>query len=185
MKIFVGCASSEEIPAQYLEDSKKYLSVLLKDNDLIFGAYNKGIMGLSYDIAKENKRKIIGICPEVYQKDLEDLDLDIKGVTASISERTMELINKSDAIIFMPGGIGTMQELFTAIESKRSKEFDKPIIIYNSNGYFDETLKMLEKIYDEKFTSKIVKECYHVSNSIEDTLEYLNKEKRNWKIPLL
>ncbi len=181
MKLFVGGSSSEEIPKKYLDNSKKYLNKLLIKNDLIFGAYNKGIMGLSYKIAKENNRQITGICTEIYKNDLEKLDLDMKDITNSISARTMDLINKSDAIIFMPGGIGTMQELFTAIECKRSGEIDKPIVIYNQEGYFDETLKVLDKIYNEKFASEKVKECYHISKDIKDTEEYLNKYKKKRK----
>ncbi len=87
------------------------------------------------------------------------------------------LIEESDAIIFLPGGIGTMQELFTAIEIKRSKEINKPIIIYNSNGFFDELLILLEKIYQENFADSLTSKNYHISNSIEDTLEYLNNSK--------
>lgn len=175
MKLFIGCASSKDIPEKYFKDCENYLKTLFKeDNDLIFGAYNKGIMGLSYDIACANKRKITGICPEVYKNDLKALELDTEGLTDTISERTMKLINDSDAIIFLPGGIGTMQELFTAIECKRSNEFDKPIIIYNSNNYYDKIFSALDKIYNEKFTDRKVSKCYHISNSIEDTLDYLN-----------
>lgn len=178
MKLFIGCASSKDIPQKYFKDCENYLNKLFKeDNDLIFGAYNKGIMGLSYDKARENKRHITGICPEVYKNDLKKLQLNTEGLTDTISERTMELINKSDAIIFLPGGVGTMQELFTAIECKRSKEFDKPIIIYNSNNYFKEVISTLEKIYNEDFTKREVSECYHISNSIDDTLSYLKSYK--------
>lgn len=174
MRLFIGCAASNEIPQKYLENCKHYLSGLLKDNDLIFGAYNQGLMGLSYKIANENKRKVVGVCPEVYKDDLKALKLSKQKITKSISDRTMELIYESDIIIFLPGGIGTMQELFTAIESKRSGEFDKPIIIYNTNHYFDEILSVLEKIYNENFADNIVSKCYHVSTSLEDTLNYIN-----------
>ena len=179
MKLFIGCASSKDIPEKYFKDCEKLLETLFKDNnDLIFGAYNKGIMGLAYNIAKENKRHITGICTEVYKNDLKELDLNKEGLTDTISERTMKLIDDSDAIIILPGGIGTMQELFTAIECKRSKEFDKPIIIFNSSNYFDELLIALEKIYDEKFTKKEVADCYYVSKNIEDILDYLNNYKK-------
>ena len=174
MKLFIGCTSSNDIPEKYLNDCENYLKSLFeKENDLIFGAYNKGIMELSYNLAKDNKRHITGICSKLYKDYLKELELDSEIITDTVSERTMELINSSDAIIILPGGIGTMQELFTAIECKRNKEFDKPIILYNSNHYFDETLKVLEKIYNENFASREVSNYYHISNSIEDTISYL------------
>lgn len=177
MKIFIGCSSSDKIPEKYKKDCENYLSKLFKEeNDLVFGAYDQGIMGLCYNIARENKRHIIGVCPKIYEKDIEKLICE-KRITNSTNERTSMLIEESDAIIFLPGGIGTMQELFTAIEIKRSKEINKPIIIYNSNGFFDELLILLEKIYQENFADSLTSKNYHISNSIEDTLEYLNNSK--------
>lgn len=64
---------------------------------------------------------------------------------------------------------------FSLLESKRSHEFDKPVIIYNSNNYFNELLKLLDKIYKEKFTSKETSNLYHISDNYEDTIEYLKK----------
>ena len=154
MKLFIGCSSSEQIPQIYIKDCENYLKELFKlDNTLVFGAYNKGLMAISYEQALNNNKEII---------------------TNSISERTEKLIEESDVLIFLPGGIGTIYELLTAIESKRSKEFDKPIIIYNSNHYFDNLLLFLDNIYNQNFTNKSVKNCYHISNNITDTIEYIN-----------
>lgn len=175
MKIFIGCSSSDEIPEKYLSDCEKLISTLFsKNHDLVFGASNQGLMGLSYNIAKENKRKVIGICPYAYKEDLKKLDCNLELTTQSIGDRTNKLIELSDIIIFLPGGIGTVYELLTTIESKRSGEFNKPILVYNSHGYFDKLFKFLEQLYNEKFTSKTVSDCYHISNTIEDALDFLN-----------
>lgn len=175
MKLFIGCSSSNEIPQKYMEDCKNYLEEIFKqENDLIFGACNNGIMGLSYKLATKYNRETIGICPVAYKDDLLDLNCTKEILTNTISERTDKLIELSDAIIILPGGIGTAYELLTTIECKRSNEFDKPIIIYNSNNFFDEILEFLEKIYQEQFGVISIKDCYYVSNSVEDTLKYLN-----------
>ena len=67
MKIFIGCSANNNIPEKYIKDCKEYLKNILKENDLIFGACNDGLMGISYRIAKKNKRNITGICPEIYK----------------------------------------------------------------------------------------------------------------------
>ena len=176
MKLFIGCSSSNDIPEIYNTDCANNLEELFKlDNELVFGAYNKGLMAISYDIAKKNKRKVTGITPKIFVEALKDLECDEEIITTSISRRTDKLIEESDALIFLPGGIGTIYELFTAIESKRSGEFDKPIIIYNCNHFFDKLLLFLEDIYNEKFTSRLVKDTYHISESATDTIEYINK----------
>ena len=175
MKLFIGCSSSEQIPQIYIKDCENYLKELFKlDNTLVFGAYNKGLMAISYEQALNNNKEIIGITPKIFKEDLKELNCTKEIITNSISERTEKLIEESDVLIFLPGGIGTIYELLTAIESKRSKEFDKPIIIYNSNHYFDNLLLFLDNIYNQNFTNKSVKNCYHISNNITDTIEYIN-----------
>lgn len=179
MRLFIGCSSSDDISKSYFDDCSKYLEELFKiDNDLVFGAYNKGLMGLAYQKAIKYERNIIGITPEIFKGDAIELDYTNLIITKNISRRTDELIKESDALLFLPGGVGTIYELFTVIESKRSGEFNKPIIIYNSNSYFDKLLLFLDNCICEKFTSKEVKGCYYVSKSAEDTINYLNNYKR-------
>lgn len=152
MNIAVFCSSSDDIDKKYVESSKKILEeIFSKDNDLVFGTYSKGIMNLAYKIAKKSNRKVIGITPN--KEDFMDLECDEELVTDSVNGRTDLMIKKADVLLFLPGGIGTIYELFTAIEKKRNKEFDKPIYIYNETGFFDEVLSVLDKVYKEKFSS--------------------------------
>ena len=65
-----------------------------------------------------------------------------------------------------------------SIDSKRCGELDKPIIVYNANHFFDELLVFLDKIYNEKFTDSSVKNCYKVTYTIKETLNYLNNIKK-------
>ncbi len=177
MKLFIGCSSSNDIPNMYFDDCKELLNVLLKDHDLIFGTAHSGLMGLSHDIALDHHREITGICPEIYQDDFKKLKCSVEITTKNIEERTSQLINKSDALLFLPGGIGTIDELFTAIDRKRCHEFDKPIIIYNSNGYFNLLLEFMDKLYQEHFSPLIDQSSYFVSDSIPEIIEYINRNK--------
>ena len=173
MKIFVGCSSRNEIPKKYYDDCRHFLNLLLKDNDLVFGAFYGGLMGLSYDIVLKNKNKVIGVCPEVYKHDFNNLKCDEEIITKSVNDRTKEAINNSDILVFIPGGIGTIYELYVALECKRCHEFDKPIIIYNSNGFFDKLIEFMEVIYNEKFANISDKNLYFMSDNIDEILNYL------------
>ena len=84
------------------------------------------------------------------------------------------MIKNSDALVFLPGGLGTIYELFTAIETKRSHEHDKPIILYNSCNYFDRLISLLEKMYDENFTAQKSASLYYIAETAEETLDYIN-----------
>lgn len=174
MKLFIGCSSSNDIPQVYFDDCKVLLEELMKENDLVFGACNSGLMGLAYNTALKKDRNITGICTEAYKDGFKTLNCNEEITMATISKRTDNLISSSDAIIFLPGGIGTICELFTAIDSKRCHEFNKPIIIYNSNGYFDKLLEFMDKVYSENFSNINDKSNYLVTSSISEILAYIN-----------
>lgn len=178
MNLFIGCSSRNDIPKEYFDDCTVLLEELMKGNNLVFGACNSGLMGLSYKVTLLEKGKVTGICPEAYKDDFKDLKCDTEIVTKSISERTDNVISSSDALVFLPGGIGTIYELFTAIESKRCHEFNQPIIIYNSNGYFDKLLEFMEKMYHEHFSDSKDKENYFVTTSISAILYYINNYEK-------
>ena len=178
MKLFIGCSSSNNIPTEYFDDCKVLLEELMKENDLVFGACNSGLMGLAYNTTLKANGNITGNCPEAYKDDFKTLKCDTEITTKSVSERTDSVISSSDALIFLPGGIGTIYELFTAIESKRCHEFNKPIVIYNSNGYFDKLLEFMDKVYSEKFSGFKDKRNYLVTDSISSILYYINNYKK-------
>lgn len=112
MKIFVGCSSKNEIPDKYKNDCTKLLERLFLDNDLVFGAYDSGLMGISYHEALKNKKEVIGICPDAYKEDFKDLNCTKEIVTKNVSERIDNLISESDICLFLPGGIGTLTNYF-------------------------------------------------------------------------
>lgn len=181
MKIFIGCSANEDIPNVYLDDCKIFLEELLKDNDLVFGACNKGLMGLAYNIALKNNQNIIGIYPKIYEYEATNLSCK-KIPTTTVNDRTNKLIENSDALIFLPGGIGTLYELLTSIESKRGKEFDKPIIIYNSCNYYEKFINFIDLMIQEKFVSEEVKKNFCICNNADETLNYINNYHKNIKI---
>ncbi len=174
MKIFIGCSSSDEIAEEYKRDCKNLLEKVLKDNDLVFGAYNKGLMKMSYDIAKENHRYITGICPEIYKESFNVLDCDEEITTTSIIDSTNKIYKNSDVIMILPGGFGSIYEFFTANYCKICKELDKPIILYNSNGYYDDLLSFINKAINQNIINQKETNKYFVANNPEEVIEYLN-----------
>ena len=182
MKIFIGCSSSEHIPNEYLEDAKMILNeIFRKDNTLVFGANNTGMMGIAHDCALQYHREIIGICPKIYQDDFQKLQCDKELIAETVSKRTEMAIEEADVLLFLPGGIGTVYELLTAMESKRSHEHDKPILVYNSHHYFDLLLATFEKMYQESFTGGKVTTCYQVINTKEELFQVLRECDKNRK----
>lgn len=175
MKIFIGSSSSENIEEKYKEDCRLLLEEILKNNDLIFGACNRGLMGISYKIAKNNKRKVTGMCPKVYKESLQELECDNKELTISLMDSTIKIYKNSDLLLFLPGGFGTIYEFFTANYTKICKEIDIPVIIYNSCGYYDKLLSFINDAYNNKFIKDKEIGNYIVANNKEEVIEYINK----------
>lgn len=186
MNIAVCCSSSNDINRKYIESSRILLKQIFKqDNNLVFGAMNSGIMGIAYKTAKKFNRKVVGIAPEIYKDDFKELDCDTEILTKSVNNRTEAIIDNSDVLLFLPGGIGTLYELIAAVEMKRSKEFNKPIIVYNETGFFDDLLQMLNKVYQKNFTGPNVRLSYNIANDYRVVMDLLSKFKSKEKEEIL
>ena len=177
MKLFIGASSSETIPEKYVEDCTKLLEILLKDNDLVFGAYDKGLMGISYNIAKKNNRKVTGMCSEFYIESFETLECDKELITKTMLDSTVKIYQESDVIILLPGGFGSLYEFFTANYSKVCKEINIPIILYNSCGYYDKLISFIDDMFKENFVKESEKGNYYIANNIDEVVNYLNNCK--------
>lgn len=173
MKIFISCSSQDTIKEEYKVKAKELASQLAKDYDLIFGSSNHGLMGIVYEEFLKNNRNITGICYKMYESLLDELKLDEVIKVNSLSESTNALINNSDALIFMPGAYGTIEELIEAIELKRTKVHDKKIIIYNINNYFDELINTFEKTYEEGCVSTKYSDLVFVTDNKDNLIKYL------------
>ena len=177
MNLFIACSSSNNIDSKYLEDSYLLLKELLKDNDLVYGAYNNGIMKVAYDLAKSYNRKIVAITTNNYEDELNDIDCEYKQCTDNIYRRSEALIEQSDIIVILPGGIGTITELISSIETMRNSEFNKPILIYNMYGFFDEFLEFMDKIYKLQFSNMKDKLHYQIFDSKDELIKCINDYK--------
>ena len=178
MNIAICCSSSNNIPKNYFESADKLFDNLFRrKNNLVFGAMNSGIMGLAYSKAKKYDRRVIGIVPKIYKSDLKDLECDEEILTKCVNDRTNLMAEHADCIIVMPGGMATLYELFALIEMKRCHDFDKPIIIYNETGFFDDIFDFISnKIFAEKFTGRAaLYKKFFVAHKASEVLDKLKE----------
>ena len=187
MNIFVGSASRStevEVYNKLAVDIGNY--IVAGKHNYIFGGCNKGLMGVIYQVVKDSPdTNVISSSVEAYKDDallLHDENPNISiSVAQTVNERKNNIAKKADVIIIIPGGLGTLDELFSFIESKRAGEHEAPIFIVNINGYYDSLLKMLETVYDGKFASEAHRELYKICYSFEGLkcqLDELQKEYR-------
>ena len=181
MRICVYCSSSAKIDKSYFKATEKLAKEFVKNNvEVVFGGGATGLMGKLADTIIENKGKIKGIMPrfmnevEWAHKKVEDFEL-----TDTMHERKAKFLENIDGLVALPGGSGTLEELLEAITLKRLGQFTKPIVILNTNGYYEPLKQMLEKCVNEKFMHKKHLEIWSFVEEPEEVLEKINTSK-NW-----
>ena len=177
MKIFISCSSSDEIKEEYKIVSKYLIEELSKDNDLVFGCTNRGLMGLCYNSFLKNNRKIYGVCNQIYKDDLKDLKLDDIMYVNSFEEANIIFGEISDVILVLPGSFGTLSELIDLLEEKRTGIHSKEIILFNINGFYDDLINMFNKIYNNVSNKYDFNSLCKVFTTADEILEYLKKSK--------
>lgn len=178
MKIFVGCSSAVDLSKDYYDDSYLISSLLAKNGyDLVFGCYDKGIMGSVYKGFLDNNREVIGVLDKAYLEGTENYILSEKIVTDSVFERTKKLYELADACLFLPGGIGTYAEIFSFLDEKRTRMDNKKIIVYNYNGYYDKLIDFINYSVNEKFNEKkIINDDLVIISNKDYILDILKEE---------
>lgn len=152
-KVCVYCASSQMINKKYFSATKTLARLLTEANiEVVFGGGATGLMGQLADTILENGGKIKGIMPrfmnEVEWAHKSVLDLEF---TETMHERKARFLEGIDGIVTLPGGTGTLEELLEAITLKRLGIFTKPIVILNTDNYYEPLRAMLNTSVKEHF----------------------------------
>lgn len=181
MNIFVGCGSRIPKSEEYCSLAEEIgRAIVEKKDNFVFGAYNHGLMGIIYQIVEKSKNSsVIAVTCKAYEEDLKELSyMEPAYIKDNISGRKETFYKVSDVLVYIPGGLGTLDELMSAIETKRGEEHNLPIIIVNQNGYFNNFLNMLEKAYTEEFSSDSARRLYKVVNNSKELFEEIEKLRK-------
>ncbi len=153
MKVCVYCASSAKVDRAYYEATETLALEFVKANiEVVYGGGAIGLMGKLADTILLKGGKIKGIMPrfmnevEWAHKHVTDFEF-----TETMHERKAKFLEGIDGLVTLPGGSGTLEELLEAITLKRLGQFTKPIVILNTNGFYDPLREMLERCIREHF----------------------------------
>jgi uncharacterized protein (TIGR00730 family) len=149
----VFCGSSTGNDPLYIEKARE-LGHKMADAglELVYGGGSIGLMGELADAVIERRGRVTGVIP----KFLYDKELGHEGVTElivvdSMHERKMKMAERADGFLAMPGGIGTMEELFEVFTWSQLSLIRKPVALFNLNHYFDALLAFLDHMVTEGF----------------------------------
>jgi uncharacterized protein (TIGR00730 family) len=171
--ICVYCGSSPGRLEAYSTAARTLAKALVDRNlKLVYGGASVGIMGLVADTVLQLGGQAVGVIPEALaRKEIAHKHLSELYVTRSMHERKSMMAELSDGFIALPGGIGTLEELFESWTWAQLGIHDKPCGLLNAEGYFDSLIAFLDHAVAEKFVKPAHGSMLLVEENPETLLE--------------
>ena len=173
--VCVYSASSTKIDEVYFNAARQLGQLLAKRRiRLINGAGSIGLMRSVADAVLENGGEVTGVIPKfMVEQGWHHTGLSKLVEVESMHERKQLMADLSDAVIALPGGCGTLEELLEIITWKQLGLYLNPIVILNTNGFFDTLLDMLTRAIDENFMRRQHGEIWHMATTPEEAVELI------------
>jgi uncharacterized protein (TIGR00730 family) len=174
--ITVFCGSSRGYESNFLVQSHLLGQTLAKRNiGLVYGGAKIGLMGAVADGALSEGGKVIGVLPNFLRsKEIAHEGLTELILVESMHERKLEMHELSDGVIALPGGFGTLEELFEMLTWAQLGLHKKPIGILNIDGFYDSLNIMIQTMVDKGFLKVMNQQMLLVSDNIDDLLDKMN-----------
>ncbi|WP_312078951.1 TIGR00730 family Rossman fold protein [Chryseobacterium sp.] len=151
-------------------------SLANKNIELVYGGANIGLMGAVADGILNNRGKAIGVLPYFLQsKEIAHEKLSELILVETMHERKTKMNELCDGVIALPGGFGTLEELFEMVTWAQLGLHSKPIGILNINGFYDSLIEMIQTMVDKGFLKEVNQQMLLVSDDIEELLNKMEK----------
>ncbi|WP_192497346.1 TIGR00730 family Rossman fold protein [Halospina sp. K52047b] len=173
--ICVYCGSRSGHGDEYTDAARRLGRAMAAQGfGLVYGGASIGMMGVIADEMLAAGAAVTGVIPEsLQQKEVAHAGLTELLITADMHERKRLMAERADAFIAMPGGLGTLEELFEILTWGQLRFHAKPIGLLNTNGYYDDLIRFLDGTVSEGFVHPRHRAMLTVSQAPEDLLEAL------------
>jgi uncharacterized protein (TIGR00730 family) len=173
--ICVYCASSTKIDRKYVLAAERLGELLAERHiSLMNGGGKFGLMSAMTDVVVNHGGEAIGVIPQFMVDHGWDYNKMSKTIVVKdMHERKQLMADKSDAIIALPGGCGTLDELLEIITWKQLGLYENPIIILNIDGYYDPLLEMFDKAIHNNFMGVLHANLWNVAQTPEEAIELI------------
>jgi hypothetical protein len=185
--ILVYCGSSKGHNPIYEAEAKVLMQAFKKyDCNLIFGAGSVGIMGVLADEYLRLGGHVIGVIPSFMEPwEVKHTGIQECHVTDTMHTRKQKMAELADGVIALPGGFGTLDELFEMLTWKQLDLHQMPISVLNTNGYYDHLMAQLQHMVDEGFLKSPNLEALQVETNPETLVDYImayepEKMEKKW-----
>lgn len=181
--IAVFCGSSLGFNEVYKNDAIELGIHFAKNNiGMVYGGGKIGMMGVIADTIIQHKGKVIGVIPGLLKsEEVAHNNITEMIVTKTMSKRKVEISKLVDGYIALPGGFGTLDEIFEALTLNQLGIEQKAVGILNTNGFFDHLIKQLDVMVAEGYLKQSNKNMLIISDSVDDLISKMF----NYKAPVI
>lgn len=176
MRVTVYTSSSDAVDERF-RTAALDLATRLADrgDELIYGGTAVGVMGVLADAMRAAGGHVTGVLPQLMaDRGLADSDCDELLVTADMAGRKQQMIGRADAFVALPGGFGTLEELFEVLTLRQLGYHDKPIVLVDVDGFFQPLLGVFEELFASGFAKREYAGLYRVAPDIDAVIAALD-----------
>lgn len=178
MRVCIFAASSSRVNEDFNSAASRLGELLAGAGvEVAFGGGGIGLMAKLADAVMKHGGRVTGVIPSFMEEEgWGHKGIDEMIVTGDMSERKKKLFAMSDAIVALPGGVGTLEELTEAITLKQLSLFDGPIIILNTLGFYNSLLDFFDTMVENNFLRKEHKAIWETVSTPEEVIIALNNK---------
>ena len=170
MKICIFCSANQQIDPDFFSMTEE-LGKWAAENghDIVFGGVNQGLMECVGKAAREHGGRTIGVVPMIVEKSGRTSDhVDIEIPCDNLSDRKQLMMDQSDVFVALPGGIGTLDEVFTIAASATIGYHKKRVILYNMKGFWDSLINLLNNLQAKGMIRGDWQQYIKIANSLPE-----------------
>ncbi len=176
MNICVYCGSSSGNDASVIEAVEEFGKLLAENNHrLVYGGSSLGVMGALANSVMNHGGKVTGVIPHgLFRKEVAHQGITELITVQDMHERKSTMANLSDAFVALPGGFGTLEELFEVITWNQIGIHEKPVTVYNYNGFYDKLISMIDHAFEAGFIRPENRAILNVAHSLDEIFKFSN-----------
>ncbi len=171
----VYCASSDRLDPKYYAAAAELGRQMVSGGwGLVYGGGRTGMMGAVARAVKQTGGRVVGVIPEFMKaKELAYAEADELVTVITMRERKLLMETRADAFVALPGGWGTLEEILEILTLRQLDVVRKPCVLFNQDGYYDDLLRLFERMLADRFIKPTNKGLFRVANSVPEILRCL------------
>jgi cytokinin riboside 5'-monophosphate phosphoribohydrolase len=176
VRLTVYASSANAVDDRYREAARELARRIgARGDELIYGGTSVGVMGVLAGETRRAGSRVTGVLPQLLaDRGLADDACDEVVVTTDMAGRKQVMISRADAFVALPGGFGTLEELFEVLTLKQLGYHAKPIVLLDVEGFWTPLLAVFSHLFDLRFAREEYAQLYHVTDDPDALFGYLD-----------